>query len=115
MGECMAISDNIVRAGLTKKHKDVETLLSMMEFHDGIVDQFVKAGELVGTNVVRYSPGVSDFCVYEVNGPLPEGLHLEHAAIVVCVSGTFHVDFVDSAQKAGDEAEGSAAVEELDP
>ena len=28
--ECMALSDNVVRAGLTSKFKDVDTLLRMM-------------------------------------------------------------------------------------
>ena len=30
--ECMALSDNTVRAGLSPKHKDVETLLNMLEY-----------------------------------------------------------------------------------
>ena len=30
--ECMACSDNVVRAGLTPKFKDVETLCSMLDY-----------------------------------------------------------------------------------
>lgn len=30
--ECMALSDNVVRAGLTPKHKDVATLCSMLSY-----------------------------------------------------------------------------------
>lgn len=30
--ECMALSDNTVRAGLSPKHKDVDTLLAMLEY-----------------------------------------------------------------------------------
>jgi mannose-6-phosphate isomerase class I len=30
--ECMALSDNTVRAGLSPKHKDVDTLLQMLEY-----------------------------------------------------------------------------------
>lgn len=30
--ECMATSDNVVRAGLTPKHRDVRTLLSMLKY-----------------------------------------------------------------------------------
>jgi mannose-6-phosphate isomerase class I len=30
--ECMALSDNTVRAGLTPKHKDVDTLLNMLNY-----------------------------------------------------------------------------------
>lgn len=32
MVECMANSDNVVRAGLTPKHKDIPTLLDMLEY-----------------------------------------------------------------------------------
>lgn len=30
--ECMAASDNVVRAGLTPKHRDVQTLCSMLTY-----------------------------------------------------------------------------------
>jgi len=33
--ECMACSDNVVRAGLTPKFKDVDTLCSMLTYSDG--------------------------------------------------------------------------------
>lgn len=31
--ECMARSDNVVRAGLTPKYKDVDTLASMLTYN----------------------------------------------------------------------------------
>lgn len=30
--ECMATSDNVVRAGLTPKHRDIQTLCSMLTY-----------------------------------------------------------------------------------
>jgi len=36
--ECMANSDNVVRAGLTGKYKDVETLLEIMNYSFGEID-----------------------------------------------------------------------------
>ena len=30
--ECMALSDNVIRAGLTPKFKDVQTLCSMLDY-----------------------------------------------------------------------------------
>lgn len=33
--ECMALSDNVVRAGLTPKLRDVETLMNMLEYRAG--------------------------------------------------------------------------------
>lgn len=34
--ECMACSDNVVRAGLTPKFKDVKTLLEMVDYHSSV-------------------------------------------------------------------------------
>ncbi len=56
--ECMANSDNVVRAGLTKKFKDVETLLDIMryEFSDcTIINSDQKQDEVV------YDAGVEEF------------------------------------------------------
>jgi len=91
--ECMAISDNVVRAGLTPKHRDVETLLEMMTYRDDLLPELVCSGERLGPNLLKYDPPVPDFLVYEINGPLPEGLVLPHAAITACVQGSFTVDF----------------------
>jgi len=91
--ECMAISDNVVRAGLTPKFKDVDTLLSMMTYRDDLLDVLVGRAERVSPGVVKYDPPVPDFMVYEIDGPVPEGLALPHASIVTCISGSFEVDF----------------------
>jgi len=91
--ECMAISDNVVRAGLTAKHKDVETLLDMLTYRDDMLPQLVGSGDRVAPNVLKYDPPVEDFVVYEIDGPVPEGLHLPHAAITTCISGTFDANF----------------------
>jgi len=91
--ECMAISDNVVRAGLTLKHKDVDTLLSMMSYRDDLLAELVCEAEQVGPHVLKYDPPVDDFIVYEITGPVPEGLELPRAAIVACVKGSFHVEF----------------------
>jgi len=91
--ECMALSDNVVRAGLTQKYKDVDTLLRMMTWRDDLLDELVNVGERIGKHVVMYNPPVDDFLVYEIDGPVPEGIVLEHAAIAACISGTLLVDF----------------------
>lgn len=91
--ECMAISDNVVRAGLTSKHKDVDTLLEMMTYRDNFLDELVGVGEQVAPHVTKYDPSVEDFVVYEIDGPVAEGLCLPHAAITTCVRGSFRVHF----------------------
>ncbi len=50
--ECMACSDNVVRAGLTPKLRDVDTLLSMLTYN---------TGEPGSVQPVLTSPGVSSF------------------------------------------------------
>lgn len=91
--ECMAVSDNVVRAGLTSKHKDVDTLLRMMTYRDDLLPELVRTGERVAPHVIKYQPPISDFLVYEIDGPVRSGLLLPHAAITACVQGHFLVDF----------------------
>lgn len=51
--ECMATSDNVVRAGLTPKHRDVQTLCSMLTYKQVkdasrlLLDPFVQIFSLV--------------------------------------------------------------------
>jgi len=91
--ECMALSDNVVRAGLTSKFKDVDTLLRMMTWRDDLLDELVNVGERISENVFRYNPPVDDFLVYEITGPVPEGIILRRAAIAACISGEMLIDF----------------------
>lgn len=56
--ECMANSDNVVRAGLTKKFKDVDTLLNMLEFTGN-------SPEIIEPNVIErdYKTEAEEFTV----------------------------------------------------
>jgi len=91
--ECMAQSDNVVRAGLTQKYKDVDTLLRMMTWRDDLLEDLVNVGTQLQDHVVMYNPPVNDFLVYEIDGPVPDGLTLNRAAIAACTSGNLLVDF----------------------
>jgi len=55
--ECMANSDNVIRAGLTPKFKDIETLIEVLNYNPGDL-------EILGRD------SCSDICNYEV--PIPE-------------------------------------------
>jgi len=61
--ECMACSDNVVRAGLTPKHKDVSNLVDMLAYTMGGPD--VEFGRLVddsdGCRTLAYVPPVPEF------------------------------------------------------
>jgi mannose-6-phosphate isomerase len=56
--ECMANSDNVVRAGLTPKYKDAETLLRIMDFEPRL-PRIQDAGP--GQGIVRYISQTDEF------------------------------------------------------
>jgi len=92
--ECMARSDNVVRCGLTRKFKDTEVLLDMMTYRDDLLSSLVNIGKRVNPGVIKYDAPVEDFLLYEIEGHCDEQiLELPHAAMALCVSGSFVVDF----------------------
>ncbi|KAI4321289.1 hypothetical protein MLD38_034691 [Melastoma candidum] len=67
--ECMATSDNVVRAGLTPKSRDVQTLCSMLTYKQGFPD--ILKGVPVDTYTKRYRPPFDEFEVDHCS--LPKG------------------------------------------
>mmetsp|Transcript_13813 Transcript_13813/g.45125 ORF Transcript_13813/g.45125 Transcript_13813/m.45125 type:complete len:458 (+) Transcript_13813:741-2114(+) len=67
--ECMATSDNVVRAGLTPKFKDVDVLCDMLTYDDG--PPFLVHPSVLADSVHRYVTPVPEFLVdrAEVSGP----------------------------------------------
>jgi len=61
--ECMATSDNVVRAGLTPKLRDVETLCSMLTYSQQPPLIMSGAPQQSGGVVTTYAPGFDEFCV----------------------------------------------------
>ncbi|KAM4123806.1 hypothetical protein ACB094_01G184400 [Castanea mollissima] len=57
--ECMATSDNVVRAGLTPKHRDVKTLCSMLTYKQGFPE--ILQGVPLNSYVRRYLPPFDEF------------------------------------------------------
>ncbi|KAK7295788.1 hypothetical protein RJT34_18700 [Clitoria ternatea] len=57
--ECMATSDNVVRAGLTPKHRDVRTLCSMLTYKQGSPE--ILQGVPFNPYVTRYTPPFEEF------------------------------------------------------
>lgn len=57
--ECMATSDNVVRAGLTPKYIDVQTLCSMLTYKQGFPE--ILRGVPVQPHVRRYTPPFNEF------------------------------------------------------
>ncbi|XP_039143760.1 mannose-6-phosphate isomerase 2-like isoform X3 [Dioscorea cayenensis subsp. rotundata] len=63
--ECMATSDNVVRAGLTPKYKDVQTLCSMLAYKQGYPE--ILLGTPLNNNVSRYIPPFDEFEVDHIS------------------------------------------------
>ncbi|CAJ1844113.1 unnamed protein product [Sphenostylis stenocarpa] len=57
--ECMATSDNVVRAGLTPKLRDVQTLCSMLTYKQGSPE--ILPGVSLNQYVSRYTPPFEEF------------------------------------------------------
>ncbi|CAA0817274.1 Mannose-6-phosphate isomerase 2 [Striga hermonthica] len=67
--ECMATSDNVVRAGLTPKFRDVETLCSMLTYKQGPPE--ILTGNPSYPYTVKYLPPFDEFEIELCN--LPQG------------------------------------------
>lgn len=69
--ECMACSDNVVRAGLTPKFKDVETLCSMLNYRGEPARNKLYIPVKEDSFCQLFKPPIPDFAVVkiEVNKP----------------------------------------------
>jgi mannose-6-phosphate isomerase len=63
--ECMAASDNVVRAGLTPKYKDISTLTSMLTYNTAPADeQKMKPSKFKNCHYsMLYDPPIEEFSV----------------------------------------------------
>jgi mannose-6-phosphate isomerase len=57
--ECMATSDNVVRAGLTPKYRDVQTLCSMLNYKQDLPE--ILPGVSLNPYTVKYLPPFDEF------------------------------------------------------
>ncbi|GAA5796239.1 hypothetical protein HPULCUR_001609 [Helicostylum pulchrum] len=61
--ECMATSDNVVRAGLTPKFKDVDVLVDMLTYQYGSAESRKMAPVKYGDHSLLYDPPIDEFAV----------------------------------------------------
>jgi len=61
--ECMAASDNVVRAGLTPKFKDVKVLVDMLSYRYGSAKSQLMNGSKYGPHSLLYDPPIEEFSV----------------------------------------------------
>ncbi|KAG0142770.1 hypothetical protein CROQUDRAFT_662091 [Cronartium quercuum f. sp. fusiforme G11] len=90
--ECMATSDNVVRAGLTPKLRDVETLVNMLTYKSGsAASQLLQPIPYKSCNhTLLYDPPIAEFSVLATNlGPGQSDRHpaIEGPSIVIVTEG----------------------------
>jgi mannose-6-phosphate isomerase len=101
--ECMASSDNVVRAGLTPKFKDVDTLVSMLTYSYAPIDEqkmepcdypyatLNRTAYSSGSEVTLYDPPIEEFSVVRStlrgNGSKATFDPLDGPSIIICTAG----------------------------
>ncbi|KAG5936674.1 hypothetical protein E4U53_000170 [Claviceps sorghi] len=101
--ECMAASDNVVRAGLTPKFKDVSTLVDMLTYNYAPIDEqkmaptdypyatLNRTAYSSGSAVLLYDPPIDEFSVARslLRGPGAKATFepLDGPSIVICTNG----------------------------
>lgn len=107
--ECMACSDNVIRAGLTPKFKDMDTLLEMLNFGGSSAAQKLFTPVDMGPYTQLFSPPVKDFAVVKVAVPAGVGSYAienrPYGSIIIVLKGT--ADAVASGQTVASVKEGS--------
>jgi mannose-6-phosphate isomerase len=101
--ECMAASDNVVRAGFTPKFKDVPTLVSMLTYNYAPIDEqkmqpteypYVTLNRTAyssGSAAVLYDPPIEEFSVVRTmlrgDGAKATFEQIDGPSIVICTAG----------------------------
>jgi mannose-6-phosphate isomerase len=95
--ECMACSDNVVRAGLTPKFKDVNTLTEMLEYRSGL-PAIIKPSEGAQQGFFDVPVAASEFALcFAPEGETPLVLQASSAPrVLLCLGGEMVVSHTDS-------------------
>ncbi|CCF60474.1 hypothetical protein KAFR_0K01190 [Kazachstania africana CBS 2517] len=98
--ECMAASDNVVRAGFTPKFKDVKNLVEMLTYSYGSVeDQKMKAENFARSSgageSALYNPPIEEFAVLETTFKTSTGIRrfepLQGPSILITTKGNGYI------------------------
>ncbi len=89
--ECMASSDNVVRAGFTPKYKDIGTLTSMLTYNSGSADeQKMKPSKFQDCQYsTLYDPPIEEFSVVrtELEGAEEKMGPVDGPSLIIVTSG----------------------------
>ncbi|KAI1346079.1 mannose-6-phosphate isomerase [Xylaria sp. FL0043] len=101
--ECMAASDNVVRAGFTPKFKDVQNLVSMLTYNYAPIEEqkmspteypyavLNRAAYSSGSEAILYNPPIDEFsvirCLLKGNGSKVTFDPIDGPSIIICTDG----------------------------
>ncbi|KAB0790864.1 hypothetical protein PPYR_14951 [Photinus pyralis] len=89
--ECMACSDNIVRAGLTPKYKDVETLCRILTYQTKPAREQLLRPTVEDAYCQAFKPPVPDFAVIKIEVPAAVGDYTlkprQSASVLIVIGG----------------------------
>ncbi|KAI8978925.1 phosphomannose isomerase type I [Pilobolus umbonatus] len=88
--ECMATSDNVVRAGLTPKFKDVDVLVDMLTYRYGSAEAQKMSPEQFSDHSLLYDPPIEEFGVIFSNiesGQIEHHKPLDGPSILIVTKG----------------------------
>src|SRR5215472_10115438 len=89
--ECMAASDNVVRAGLTPKYKDIQTLTTMLTYNSAPAEeQKMKPVQFRGCQYsTLYDPPIDEFSVVrtELNNAEEKMEPIDGPSILIVTGG----------------------------
>jgi mannose-6-phosphate isomerase len=89
--ECMACSDNVVRAGLTPKFKDISTLIDMLDYQPLTIEQTKFPGKKISDNTTQFDPRqvskIDDFIVQEIKGKNGLINAIDQPSLMIIVEG----------------------------
>lgn len=107
--ECMAASDNVVRAGFTPKFKDVKNLVEMLTYNYGSVEDQKMAKESFERSSgngesILYNPPIEEFAVLETTFKQSTGIRhfkaFEGPSILITTKGHGYITYNDIKLKA---------------
>jgi len=95
--ECMANSDNVVRAGLTPKFKDISTLVDVLTYETGI-PEIMKADE--NSSETEYKVPIPEFSIIlkEMNAGQDNKILNDKLEIFIITEGKIQIDSDDFTQ-----------------
>ncbi|GIX42192.1 MAG: mannose-6-phosphate isomerase [Leptospiraceae bacterium] len=100
--ECMADSDNVVRGGLTNKFKDIEVLISMLNYKGEYIKPIIPVNY---KNLYKYYPlPINDFIVKLLHEPYNKEYATkipieDYPSIMIILSGSLKLNISDNSIK----------------